>query len=129
MRLIIDTNRYRDYCSGVDEVVRVLRSAERICMAFVTLAELRSGFMYGTRAMQNEKFLVQFLCSPRVNILLPDEETTHHYARIFCQLKKQGTPVPTNDIWLAALTVQHHMAIFSRDRHFEALPQIAIVHP
>jgi len=57
--------------------------------------------------------------------LLADEETTHHFARIFTQLRLQGTPVPVNDVWIAALAAQHDMLLFSRDRHFDSLPQVA----
>jgi predicted nucleic acid-binding protein len=56
-----------------------------------------------------------------------DEDTTYHYARLFRQLRIQGTPIPTNDIWLAALVVQHNLRLFARDRHFDALPQLSRV--
>ena len=49
----------------------------------------------------------------------------HHYAHLFYQLRQQGTPIPTNDIWIAALTVEHGLALFSRDSHFDHLPQLA----
>lgn len=56
---------------------------------------------------------------------MADEETTHHFARIFAQLRLQGTPIPVNDIWIAALAVQHDLLLFSRDQHFDCLPQVA----
>jgi tRNA(fMet)-specific endonuclease VapC len=52
-------------------------------------------------------------------------QSTHHFARLFLQLRRQGTPIPTNDLWIAALAVQHDLALFSRDGHFEHLPQLA----
>lgn len=126
MKIAIDTNRYRDFCEGKHDAVELLRTASRIFMPFPVLAELRAGFACGTLARRNENALCRFLNSPRVAILFPDEQTTFHYARIFHQLRKQGTPIPTNDIWIAALIQQHNLFLYSRDRHFEALPQLAL---
>ena len=122
--MVIDTNRYRDFCAGVPEAVDRVQMAERVLVPFVALAELRAGFLGGTRASSNEAALVDFLNGPRVGVLYADEGTTHHYARIFRQLRQQGTPIPTNDIWIAALTEQHDLLLYSRDRHFDHLPQL-----
>jgi tRNA(fMet)-specific endonuclease VapC len=124
MRIAIDTNRYRDFCSGAPEVVEQLSTAQAIFMPFVTLAELRAGFLCGRLARKNETVLARFLNSPRVQLLFADETTSHHYARLFLQLRSQGTPIPTNDIWIAALTIQRDLLLYSRDRHFDSLPQL-----
>lgn len=124
MRLGLDTNRYVDFTRGVPEAVEPLRRAERIYVPLVVLAELRAGFACGTRALENERNLVRFLNSPRVEVLLPDEETSHHYARLYRQLRTQGTPIPTNDLWIAALVVQHDLLLLARDAHYDHLPQI-----
>ena len=55
--------------------------------------------------------LQRFLGSPRVSILLPDEQTTHHYAQLYQQLRKKGVAIPTNDLWIAALVVQHNLVL------------------
>jgi tRNA(fMet)-specific endonuclease VapC len=125
MKILLDTNRYRDFCEGSKEALDVIQRARRVHLPFVVLAELRAGFLCGTLARQNEKSLTVFLNSPRVRVLLADEETTHHFARVFAQLRLQGTPIPVNDIWIAALAVQHDLLLFSRDRHFGCLPQVA----
>jgi tRNA(fMet)-specific endonuclease VapC len=125
MKVLLDTNRYRDFCEGEKVAVDVIQRARLIYLPFVVLAELRSGFLCGTLARQNEKSLTIFLNSERVRVLLADEETTHHFARIFAQLRLQGTPIPVNDIWIAALAVQHDLLLFSRDGHFDYLPQVA----
>jgi tRNA(fMet)-specific endonuclease VapC len=125
LRLALDTNRYVDFARKVPEALEKVREADRIFMALVVLGELRAGFLCGSRSAENERTLIQFLNSPRVVVLHPDEDTTHHYARLFRQLRVQGTPIPTNDLWLAALVVQHNLQLFARDRHFDSLPQIA----
>ena len=124
MRLAIDTNRYRDFCEGKEDVVNTFRLAERIYMAFPVIAELRAGFACGTLARQNERVLNQFLNRSRVVILFPDEQTLFHYGRLYSQLRTQGTPIPTNDLWIAALVQQHNLMLYSRDRHFNHLPQL-----
>lgn len=125
MKVIIDTNRYCDFCEGISEVVEVFQKADLICVPFTVLAELRAGFSYGTIESENERILSLFLNKPRVRCLLADEQTTFHYARLYAQLRKAGTPIPTNDLWIAALTLQHNLVLYSRDKHFESLPQLA----
>ncbi len=124
MRIAVDTNRYRDFCAGVPDVVEQFSIASAIFMPFVTLAELRAGFLCGLLSRKNESVLSRFLNRPRVRVLFPDENTTHHYARIFLQLRSQGTPIPTNDMWIAALVMEHDLLLYSRDRHYDHLPQI-----
>ena len=124
MRLLIDTNRYTDFARGDHEVVDRLRRAAGVYVPFVVVGELRAGFVCGSRASRNEANLTRFLSAPRVEVLYANDETTHHYARIFRQLRTQGTPIPTNDLWTAALAVQHGLYLFARDRHFDHLPQI-----
>ena len=124
MRVALDTNRYTDFCKGDARAIEVIQTSERIFLPFITIAELRAGFRCGACGEENEKTLVRFLNSSRVEILFADDQTTHHYARLFFQLRKQGTPIPTNDLWLAALVSQHNLILFARDRHFDHLPQI-----
>lgn len=125
MKIAIDTNAYCLAARNEPRVIALLRSAQQIFLPFVVLAELRAGFAAGSARSRNEANLVSFLRSPRVTLLFADEQTTHHYARIFAQLKAQGTPIPTNDIWIAAIAVQHDLALLTNDVHFSYLPQLA----
>lgn len=125
MRIALDTNRYVDFCKGAERAVEILRLAEEIWLPFIVVAELRAGFHVGSQGEENEKNLVRFLNTPRVEVLFADDQTTHHYARLFFQLRKQGTPIPTNDLWIAALVSQHDLILFDRDQHFDHLPHLA----
>jgi len=127
VRVALDTNRYVDLCKGVDETVSLLEEAEAILLPFVVLGELRAGFVHGRRQADNERTLRQFLLKDGVHVLFADDHTTHHYASVFYQLRKQGTPIPTNDMWLAALVLQHNLALHARDKHFDHLPQLVRV--
>jgi len=124
VRIAIDTNRYRDFCASDPVAIDRFQIAEQIFMPFIVLAELRAGFLCGTKTRQNESILSRFLNRQRVTVLYPTETTTHQYAQLFFQLRRQGTPIPTNDLWIAALVVEHNLNLFSRDRHFDHLPQI-----
>ena len=102
----------------------VFRTAARIFIPFIVVAELRAGFAVGNRGAENERVFEQFLHRERVEVILPTMETTRHYANLYRQLRTAGTPIPVSDLWLAAIVVQHELSLYSRDNHFEALPQI-----
>lgn len=124
MRLALDTNRYVDFARGDKLVVAALECADEILVPLIVLGELRAGFASGARAAVNEGGLRRFLLRPGVDVLIMDEQTTHHYSAVFRQLRQQGTPIPTNDMWIAALTLQHDLMLYSRDQHFDHLPQL-----
>ncbi|NNM88121.1 MAG: type II toxin-antitoxin system VapC family toxin [Phycisphaerae bacterium] len=126
MRVALDTNRYVDLCRGDGHVLKAVRSAVAIFLPWVVLAEIRAGFLLGSRGSENEGILVRFITSGRVGIIFPDDQTTHHYAKLFAQLQRQGTPNPTNDIRIAATVLQHKLALCSRDGHFAAIPQLLL---
>jgi tRNA(fMet)-specific endonuclease VapC len=111
LRLALDTNRYTDLVQGDPLLAESVESADEIWLPFIVLA-------------QNEAVLRRFLFKPSVEILYADEQTTHHYASVFRQLRKQGTPIPTNDMWIAALVLQHSLTLCARGAHFDALPQL-----
>ena len=124
MRLALDTNRYTDLCRGDVHVVQAIESADEVWLPFIVVGELRAGFAVGTQGPRNEEVLSRFLMKPGVDVLYADEQSTYHYATVYRQLRKQGTPIPTNDMWIAALVVQHSLVLFDRDAHFDALPQL-----
>jgi tRNA(fMet)-specific endonuclease VapC len=124
VRIALDTNRYVDLCQGVEETARLVASAEMVVLPFVVVGELRAGFALGRRTAENERVLRRFLMKEGVEVLFADDQTTLHYASLFRQLRLQGTPIPTNDIWISAVVLQHNLALHDRDRHFDRLPQI-----
>lgn len=124
MRVALDTNRYTDLCKDVAGTVELVASAEEVLMPFVVVAELRAGFAFGRRSAENERVLRRFLSKEGVSVLYADDQTTHHYATAYRQLRVQGTPIPKNDVWIAALVLQHNLRLHARDRHFDHLPQL-----
>jgi tRNA(fMet)-specific endonuclease VapC len=127
MRIALDTNRYRDFCEGDQEVLAHIQRAEQIVLPLPVVGELRAGFACGTLARKNEAVLNRFLQEERVTVLCMDEATSFWYARLFRQLREQGTPIPTNDLWIAALVEQHTLLLYTRDQHFRHLPQLPLL--
>jgi len=127
VKLALDTNRYRDLADGLEEVVTTLELADRISVPFVVVAELRAGFTAGTRSRRNDRVLQRFLAKPGVETVYPDDGTTRTYASLYRQLRSQGTPIPTSDLWIAALVVQKGLTLYTRDRHFDHLPQLPLL--
>ena len=124
MKLALDTNRYTDLCRGDTSVVEIVELADEVWLPFIVLGELRAGFAVGNQGPRNESVLRRFLMKSGVGVLYADEQTTHHYSAVYRQLRKQGTPIPTNDMWVAALVLQHSLVLCARDTHFDALPQL-----
>lgn len=125
MRIALDTNRYTDLCRGLPAVVNTVAVADEVWLPFIVLGELRAGFAVGTKGAHNEAVLRRFLLKTGVAVLYADDQSTQYYAGIYQQLRKQGTPIPTNDMWIAALALQHSLTLCDRDNHFDALPQLA----
>ena len=124
MRLALDPNRYTDLCRGDALVLETVEAADEVWLPFIVVGELRAGFAVGSKGPQNEAILRRFLMKPGVEVLYGDDQTTHHYANVYRQLRNQGTPIPTNDMWIAALVLQHSLSLYARDTHFDALPQL-----
>ena len=124
MNIAIDTNAYSDFMRGDSKRVQIFRASQHLYMPLFVLGELRAGFAAGNLQSANNANLHRFLNTPRVSVLLPDEQTTHHYAQLHLQLRKKGAAIPTNDLWIAALIVQHNLVLCTSDSHFQHLPQV-----
>ena len=127
MQLLLDTNTYTELARGNASALSKVQRATHILLTFVTLGELRAGFAAGNKAQQNEKVLQKFLASSRVKVIYPDSETTHYYARIYAQLRKAGSPIPANDLWIAALSMQHVVPLYTLDAHFKKVESIDLL--
>jgi tRNA(fMet)-specific endonuclease VapC len=127
MKILIDSNRYTDFCRGDPYAVEVIENALEIHIPLIVLGEQRAGFANGTQREKNERVLTHFLNNEGVFVLSPNEQTTFFYADLYSYLRKKGRPIPTNDLWIAALVLQNNLVLFDRDSDFDHLPQIARV--
>jgi len=124
MRVALDTNRLTDLFQGDAALAQWLGTCDEVWIPLIVLAELKAGFHGATQPGRNEALLQRFLAKTTVGVLLPSRETAEHYARLFVQLKRAGSPVPDNDLWIAALVLEHDLRLVTRDRHFERIPQL-----
>ena len=124
MRVALDTNRLTDLFQGDAALAEWLGTCEEVRIPLVVLAEIKAGFYGGAQQHRNEILLRRLLAKTAVGVLLPSRETAEHYARLFVQLKRVGTPVPDNDLWIAALALEHDLLLITRGRHFQHIPQL-----
>jgi len=117
-KILIDTNIYSRAMRDDLNVTTALRQANHIGISAISIGELLSGFKGGNKEQKNRQELGQFLDSPRTCLYPLDENTAEYYSSILNQLKDQGTPIPTNDIWIAATAFQYGLPLYTFDKHF-----------
>lgn len=110
------------------DVLELIDSAEALYLSPIVLGELKAGFLLGGKREKNERALREFLQSSRVTIIPIDDETADRWAIIDASLKKAGSPVDNNDIWIAAGAMQHGLPILTSDRDFQKIPQVIAHH-
>ncbi len=102
MRLLLDTNAYAAFVNGQPDVVRRVREAKQLVLSAIVMGELLFGFRNGNRFDKNVEELESFLSHARVSFLPVTKTTADRFGRIATLLKRKGTPIPSNDIWIAA---------------------------
>jgi len=123
-KIMLDTSAYAAFLRGHPEIKISLQQADEIFVSPVVLGELIAGFLMGKNEKKNRTFLRDFLSSARVKIVEIDEETSERYALIMHHLRTKGTPIPTNDLWIAASAMQLGLKVLTTDKHYLEVPQI-----
>lgn len=126
MKRLLDTNAYAAVKRNHKSVVDLLRSSEEIVFSIVVVGELLFGFQAGSRYARNVAELDEFLASPYVSLRLVTRTTADRFGRIAAQLKRQGTPIPTNDVWIAAHALETGADLVTFDRHFAHVPGLVV---
>ena len=129
MRLALDTNRYTDLARGDSTLAAQIEACEWVGVPFVVVGELRAGFSAGKKSSDNERNLARFLGRPGIHVLWASDVTTRLYASIFGRLRKIGRPIPTNDLWIAALALEHEAALLTRDPDFRRVTELLVIEP
>ena len=120
--MILDTNGLSAVAEGESALEPILRKAAQIAIPVIVLGEYRNGISQSRNRKHYERWLAEYL--PTFRILDVDERTTLSYSAVRTELKRAGTPIPSNDVWIAALCRQHSLPLLSRDRHFDAVAGI-----
>ena len=123
-RFCLDTSAYSHFKRGHAVVVEALDSAEWVGVPAVTIGELWAGFLQGTRVADNGAELEEFLENPVVELLPVDDQVGRIYAEIVVELKRKGTPLPTNDIWIAATAARAGATVLTYDPHFNQIVRV-----
>ncbi len=125
MEVVLDTNAYSDWVR-LGAWRREMEEAARVWVPAIVLGELFHGFHGGERFKENERVLGEFLRHDPVVVLKVAEEVARVFGEFVDFLQKRGTPLPSNDIWIAAGAVVKGAVLLTRDRHFEKLPQVRV---
>lgn len=125
-QLLLDTSAYSAMGKGHRSILESVRLAESISLSATAVGELLDGFRNGTLRIPNNEQLQMFLSKPRSRFLPVDYETADRYAEIKNYLRKRGTPLPLNDVWIAASAMQHGLKLVTTDRHFFQVPQVLV---
>ncbi|MEE8587006.1 MAG: type II toxin-antitoxin system VapC family toxin [Acidobacteriota bacterium] len=123
--VLLDTSGYSAFRRGHAEISARLKKSSRIYLNPVVLGELHQGFRQGGLGAKNEAELEHFLQLSRVHLLDITPDSADFYASIVTSLRRAGTPIPTNDIWIAATAMQYTLPIVTTDPHFERVGQVA----
>jgi tRNA(fMet)-specific endonuclease VapC len=117
--MILDTNALSAAAADDPAVIALLADAEEVAIPVIVLGEYR----YGIAQSRNRTSYANWLKGLVQDCLVLDiqEPTTQCYAEITLELKQKGRPIPTNDVWIAALCRQHGLPLLSRDRHFDLI--------
>lgn len=121
MKLLLDTNAYSAFMRGREEIVAQVRRSEAVVMSSVVIGELFFGFRHGTRMNENMALFDDFLAQPLVEWLPVTLTTADRYARIAAALRRKGQPIPSNDLWIAAHTLESGADLITYDQHFDAI--------
>lgn len=125
-KIVLDTNGYIAFLAGDTRVLDALATAEIVFFSVFVLGELFAGFKGGSRETANRDLLELFLGKPTVQVLNATAETAAIFGQLKAALKKSGTPLPINDVWIAAHTVETGATLVSYDNHFQKIPGLKI---
>ena len=124
-RYCLDTSAYSMLRRGEPQVTELIDGAEWIGMPVITLGELHMGFALGNRQGENEQILQEFLAEPTVSTLDIDASVARIFGELIADLRKAGTPLPTNDVWIAAQTVREGATVLTFDQYFRNMPRVS----
>ena len=125
-RILLDTNAYGHLLTGDEKVLSLLAESDVVYMSIFVLGELYAGFKGGSKEQENTQLLKRFIQKPTVEILEATGETSKVFGQVKNNLKKAGTPLPINDVWIAAHTLESGSTLITYDVHFREIPDLRL---
>lgn len=129
MKICLDTNAYTEFKRGSSALTKLIETVDEIFIPAAVLGELFSGFYLGNKTQDNVAELNEFLDLPGVTVVDANRDIANRYGLLVRDLSKKGTPIPTNDIWIAASAFETGSHLVSYDRHFEKVSGLVILCP
>ena len=129
IRLCLDTTGYSRLMRGQQALQDRLEVADEVLLPVTVLGELYAGFRGGSREQENLSLLAAFRAQPGVVVIDTTDNVSQRYATVVSLLKRQGTPIPTNDIWIAAAALENGGRLVAYDNHFENVPGLIVESP
>ena len=120
--VLLDTNAFTALFRSDMAVLDAIARADRVCASVIAIGELEAGFRGGSHYRKNIDILERFLAKPTVETLPVTRETSDYFGRIKDELRKNGTPLPLNDIWLSAHCLENGAVLITYDKHFCHIP-------
>ena len=124
-KFLVDTNIISALIKGDESIAKKIESATAIYIPIIVLGELYFGALNSWQIQYNRGVIKKF--TTRYKLLLLDEDTSIEYGKVKSKLKKQGTPIPENDIWIAAMAIRHNLKLATRDKHFNQVKTLKII--
>ncbi len=125
-RILLDTNAYVRFLRGDERVLSYLAQADMVFMSVFVLGELLAGFKAGGKEKENRRILEGFLLKSSVTVLDGTMDTADLFGLVMAALKKSGTPIPINDVWIAAHALETGSVLATFDEHFTAVPGLRL---
>lgn len=126
MMFVLDTSAYSAFNRGDQRLKKWFQASNEIVVPLIVAGELRAGFAVGNKRAENEGLLQRFLDAPNVNTLTVTDATTRVFAEIYRKLRQAGTPIGANDLWIAAMTLEHNTSLLTLDADFSRVPGLLL---
>ena len=124
MKVVLDTNAYRKLFEGDRKIAKILNEADEIVLPSIVIGELLEAFKLGNKEEVNRAKMWEFIREPGVSLFKPGAGTAEIYAELRIKLRKAGTPIPVNDVWIAAVAIEMEARLITDDKHFKMVPDL-----
>ena len=125
--ILLDTSAYSLLMRGDRDILKLLNGAHEVYMSTIVVGELYAGFLQGTKKERNFYLLKEFLSEKRVSVVGISLNTSSIYGKIITELKLKGTPIPSNDMWIAAQSMETKATLMTTDNHFTQVNRLSLI--
>jgi len=126
-RLVLDTNALIPLLRNAADYAHLFKTYDEVILPAIVLGEYKAGLFETKTGEKNRQSLADYLADPNVRVAPVTDRTADLYAKVFQALRKEGTPIPQNDMWIAASALEHGADLATRDDHFRHVPMLTVI--